>query len=91
MFDIEKKPTMICFKAGKCVIFFIYLLLYSRRALIPKHEKKLREKIVNAYGEKWNHERREKNIKESMDNVKSCMEHRDLVGVTITEISNGLG
>lgn len=52
----------------------------SKGELKSKHEVKLKEKIFDAYGERWKDDEIDKNINKHLHNVKKCMEHRDLVG-----------
>lgn len=56
-----------------------FVILHSKGELKPKHEEKLKEKIFDAYGERWKEKEIDENLQKHLKNVKSCMDHRDLV------------
>ena len=58
----------------------VFFFFNSKGELKSKHEVKLKEKIFDAYGERWKDDEIDKNINKHLHNVKKCMEHRDLVG-----------
>ena len=64
----------------KCFLSLYIFFFNSKGELKSKHEVKLKEKIFDAYGERWKDDEIDKNINKHLHNVKKCMEHRDLVG-----------
>lgn len=53
----------------------------SKGQLNQKHVEKLREKIRDAHGGKWNKDEIEVNIDKHLTNVRECMKYRNLVGL----------
>ncbi|XP_061184292.1 transient receptor potential cation channel subfamily M member-like 2 [Saccostrea echinata] len=85
MVTLEHKiPVVVCSGTGRAADILAYAYSHTRSnkgELKPKHEEKLKEKIFDAYGERWKEKDIEENLEKHLRNVKKCMEHRDLINI----------
>ncbi|XP_061184290.1 transient receptor potential cation channel subfamily M member-like 2 [Saccostrea echinata] len=80
----HKIPVVVCSGTGRAADILAYAYSHTRSnkgELKPKHEEKLKEKIFDAYGERWKEKDIEENLEKHLRNVKKCMEHRDLINI----------
>uniref|UniRef100_K1PWA2 Transient receptor potential cation channel subfamily M member 6 n=1 Tax=Magallana gigas TaxID=29159 RepID=K1PWA2_MAGGI len=82
-------PVVVCSGTGRAADILAYAYSHirsSNRELKQKRENKLRDKIRDAYGGRWNKDEIEMNIDKHLTNVMECMKYRNLGAENSDEI-----
>nr|XP_034329514.1 transient receptor potential cation channel subfamily M member-like 2 isoform X1 [Crassostrea gigas] len=75
-------PVVVCSGTGRAADILAYAYSHSSNGeLKQKREDKLRDKIRDAYGGRWNKDEIEMNIDKHLTNVMECMKYRNLINI----------